>query len=74
MSKTHEPCTYSIRIKGTLGEQWLSSFAGMLIDLGTDGETCLTGSFVDQAGLYSQLRKIRDLGMELISVYRIETD
>ena len=45
----------------------------MSITLQDDGETLLTGPLVDQAALYGLLRKVRDLGMPLISVSRVES-
>jgi hypothetical protein len=63
---------YAIRIKGQLHEQWATWFAGMILTFEASGETLLTGPVVDQAALYGLLRKVRDLGMPLISVMTIE--
>ncbi len=68
----HEPGHYEIRIKGHLDNRWADWFEGLTITLEDDGETLLTGSVVDQAALHGLLRKVRDLGMPLISVKRIE--
>jgi hypothetical protein len=65
---------YAIRIKGQLHEQWATWFAGMILTFEASGETLLTGPVVDQAALYGLLRKVRDLGMPLISVMPIEPD
>lgn len=62
------PIVYQIRIKGHLDEHWAERFEGMTITREENGETQLTGPVVDQAALYSLLRKVRDLGMPLISV------
>ena len=62
---------YQIRIQGHLGAEWTDWFEGLTITLQDNGETLLTGSVVDQAGLYGLLRKIRDLGMPLLSVNRV---
>lgn len=65
---------YEIRIKGHLGDQWVDWFEGMTITLQNDGETLLTGHVIDQSALHGLLKKIRDLGMPLLSVNRIEPD
>ncbi len=64
----NQPTVYQIRIKGHLGRQWADWFGGLSITLGDSGDTFLTGTVVDQAALYGLLRKLRDLGMPLISV------
>ena len=61
---------YHIRIKGHLGPQWADWFAGLSISLEANGDTLLTGPVVDQAALYGLLRKLRDVGLPLISVTR----
>ena len=63
---------YQIRIKGHLGSQWADWFEGLTITLEEDGETLLTGPVVDQAALHGLLKKVRDLGMPLLSVNRVE--
>ncbi|MBI1281521.1 MAG: hypothetical protein GC179_25565 [Anaerolineaceae bacterium] len=63
---------YEIRIKGHLSEQWAARFEGLSIILEDNGDTLLTGTVVDQAALHSLLRQIRDLGMPLISINRLE--
>jgi len=62
---------YQIRLKGHLGHQWTEWFGGLTITLEDDGETLLTGPVVDQAALHGLLRKVRDLGMPLLSVNRV---
>lgn len=66
-----QPTIYQIRIKGHLGSQWTDWFEGLTVTLGDNGETLLTGPVVDQAALHGLLRKVRDLGIPLISVARI---
>ena len=66
------PMIYQIRIKGHLGHQWIGWFGGLTISLEDNGITVLTGPVVDQAALYGLLRKVRDLGMVLLSVIRVE--
>jgi hypothetical protein len=63
---------YQIRIKGHLGPRWSGWFEGLKITLEDDGETLLTGPVADQAALHGLLRKVRDLGMPLISAIRVE--
>ncbi len=62
---------YQIRIKGHLGPQWTEWFEGLTITLEDNGDTLLTGPVVDQAALHGLLRKVRDLGMPLISAIRV---
>lgn len=73
-SVDHHPLGYyEIRVKGHLEPRWADWFEGMTIAAEANGETLLSGLVVDQAALHGMLRKIRDLGMPLISVNRIET-
>jgi hypothetical protein len=65
---------YQIRIEGHLGYQWTNWFGGLTIALEDNGETLLTGPVVDQAELYGLLRKVRDVGMPLLSVDRVKPD
>ena len=69
-----QPVIYQIRIKGHLGHQWTDWFEGLTITLEDNGETLLTGPVVDQAALHGLLKKVRDLGMPLLSVNRVEPD
>lgn len=64
---------YQIRIKGHLASLWADWFEGLTITLEDNGDTLLTGMVVDQAALHGLLRKVRDLGMLLISVNRVGT-
>ncbi len=68
----HEPGHYEIRIKGHLENRWANWFDGLTITLEDNGETRLSGPVTDQAALHGLLRKVRDLGMFLISLKRIE--
>jgi len=67
-----QPTVYQIRIKGQLGRQWTDWFEGLTLTALDNGETLLTGSVVDQAALHGLLRKVRDLGVLLLSVSRVE--
>lgn len=65
---------YQIRLKGHLGAQWSEWFNGMTITLENSGDTLLTGIITDQSQLHGLLKKIRDLGMPLISINDINSD
>jgi hypothetical protein len=66
-----QPTIYQIRVKGHLGSQWREWFGDLTLTLEDNGETLLTGPVVDQAALHGLLRKVRDLGMPLVSVARV---
>ena len=63
---------YEIRIKGHLDARWAAWFDGLTITLEENGATLLTGTVVDQAALHGVLRKVRDLGLPLVSVLQVE--
>ena len=67
-----QPVVYQIRVKGHLGHEWTDWFEGLTITLEEDGNTLLTGPVVDQAALHGLLKKVRDLGMPLVSVSPVE--
>jgi hypothetical protein len=67
-TETEEPKVYQIRLKGHLGPQWADWFEGLMITLEENGETLLSGPLVDQAALHGLLKKVRDLGLPLLSV------
>ena len=74
MSGTHpstedhdQPELYEIRIKGQLDNRWAAWFEGLTITREDNGDTRLTGPVVDQAALHGLLRKVRDLGLPLVS-------
>ena len=67
-----QPTTFQVRIKGHLGPEWTNWFGGLAITLENNGDTLLTGLVVDQAGLHGLLRRVRDLGMPLVSVSRMK--
>jgi hypothetical protein len=66
-----QPMIYQIRIKGHLGRQWTDWFEGLTITQEEGGDTLLTGPVVDQAALHGLLRKVRDLGIPLISAIHV---
>ena len=67
-----QPLAYQITLKGHLSVQWTDWFDGLTVTLEDNGETRLTGSVVDQAALHGLLKKVRDLGLPLVSVVRLE--
>src|SRR6266568_801216 len=71
-SEKAQPLVYQIRIKGHLGREWTNWFGDLTLTLEDNGETLLTGPVVDQAALHGLLRKVRDLGVPLLSVSRVE--
>lgn len=68
------PAVCEIRIRGHLGQPWQDWFLGLTILPDEDGTTLLTGPVVDQAALHGILKKVRDLGLPLISVNFVSTD
>ena len=67
-----QPVVYQIRLKGHLGSQWTDWFEGLTITLEENGDTLLTGPVIDQAALHGLLKKVRDLGMPLVSVIEVQ--
>jgi hypothetical protein len=67
-----QPVVYQIRLRGHLGSQWTKWFGGLIITLEEDDDALLTGPVVDQAALHGLLKKVRDLGMPLVSVSPVE--
>jgi hypothetical protein len=61
-----------VRVKGRIDQRWSDWFAGLAITHTDQGETILSGTIVDQAALYGLLAKLRDLGLPLLSVNRVE--
>ena len=67
-----QPMVYQIRIEGHLGPKWTAWFGHVSITLEDNGDTLLTCLVVDQATLHGLLRKVRDLGVPLISAIRVK--
>jgi len=67
-----KPMDYQIRLKGHLDSQWTDWFDGPSITLEEDGDTLLTGPVVDQSALHGLLKKVRDLGLPLLSLNLVE--
>jgi hypothetical protein len=70
--KHNQPQRYEIRLKGHLDERWTEWFEGLTITLEENGDTLLTGVVIDQSALHGLLKKVRDLGMPLISVCTVK--
>jgi len=66
--------TYQIRVSGQLDPQWADWFGGMTIVYEEQDETVLTGLIADQAALFGILARVRDLGLTLVAVNRIEVE
>ncbi len=67
-----EPLAYQIRLKGQLGREWAEWFGGLSITLDVNDDTLLVSPPIDQAALHGLLKKVRDLGLRLISVNPID--
>jgi hypothetical protein len=79
MSDTHPstdkhagPQIYEIRLKGHLEARWADRFGGLTLTLADNGETHLIGPVIDQAALHGLLKRVRDVGLPLLSVNRLE--
>ena len=68
-----EPWLYEIRLKGHLDSRWAAWFEGLILTREDNGETLLSGPVVDQAALHGLLRKVRDVGMPLLSLTRVRS-
>jgi hypothetical protein len=68
----HGPERYEIRLKGHLDARWADRFEGLSFTYNNDGTTILNGPVVDQAALHGMLRRVRDIGMPLISVNQVD--
>jgi hypothetical protein len=68
----HTPGRYEIRLKGHLDDRWAAWFDGLSLTHEGDGTTVIHGPVVDQAALHGLLRKVRDVGLPLVSVTHVE--
>jgi hypothetical protein len=65
---------YEIRLTGHLDAHWTAWFDGMTVNNENDGTTVISGQIVDQAALHGLLQRVRDLGLPLVSVRKVDTD
>ena len=71
--KAHpEPELYEIRVRGHLDARWVNRFEGLTITLEENGDTLLTVPVIDQAALHGLFKKVRDLGLSLVSVNPVQ--
>jgi hypothetical protein len=70
----NEAGLYEIRLKGHLGARWAAWFDGLTLTQNNDGTTVIGGPVVDQAALHGLLQKVRDIGLPLVSVTRVDPD
>jgi hypothetical protein len=64
---------YEIRVIGHLDPRWSAWFDGLTLSLKDDGTTAISGPIVDQAALHGVLRRVRDVGLSLVSITQVET-
>ena len=69
-----EPVRYERRVQGVLDPGWSAWFEGLRVTSDQAGQTTIAGPVTDQAALHGLLAKVRDLGLELLSVRRIDPD
>ncbi len=72
--RSSDSSRYEICIAGRLGPRWAAWFDGMTLNIAGDGTTVLAGPVADQAALHGVLARIRDLGLPLVSVTRLDAD
>ena len=71
-TKQPQPEIFEIRLQGHLDTRWASWFDGLTITQTEDGNTVLSGPVADQAALHGLLKKVRDLGLPLLSINPIK--
>jgi hypothetical protein len=74
VSSTSPPVRYQITVEGVLDARWSSWFDGLEMTSDASGRTTIAGPVADQAALHGLLARIRDLGLPLIDVHRVELD
>ncbi|WP_426592865.1 hypothetical protein ACPPVS_14000 [Cellulomonas sp. McL0617] len=71
-SEPHDGQRYEIRLEGHLEPRWSAWFDGLTLTQDVDGTTVVRGPVLDQAALHGLLQKVRDVGLPLVSVSRID--
>jgi hypothetical protein len=69
-----EPTRYELRVQSVLDDRWSAWFEGLQVSSDQAGQTTIAGPVTDQAALHGLLAKIRDLGLPLLSVRRLDQD
>jgi hypothetical protein len=69
-----EPVRYELRVQGVLDPRWSVWFEGLRVTADQAGQTTIAGPVADQAALHGLLTKIRDLGLPLLEVRRLDPD
>ena len=69
-----EPARYELRLQGVLDDRWSAWFEGLRITSDDQGQTTIVGPVADQAALHGLLAKVRDLGLPLLSVRRLDPE
>jgi len=72
--RPHGSGQYEIRLQGHLAGRWAAWFDGLSLSRESDGTTLIRGPAADQAALHGLLQKVRDTGLQLVSVTQIEPD
>ena len=72
--RSADSVSYEIRLEGRLDPRWAARFDGMTLASTDDGSTVLTAATLDQAALHGVLRRVRDLGLPLLSVTQLGPD
>ncbi len=67
-----ESTRYRIRVRGMLPANWAEWFDGFAVSYEAGGDTTLTGTVADQAALYGLISRVRDLGLSLVAIERID--
>lgn len=68
------PGRYEIRVQGHLTDRWAACFEGCSLSHDSDGTTVISRTHVDQAALHGLLRRVRDVGLPLVSVLHVDAD
>jgi hypothetical protein len=72
VSETESPAYYEITVEGILDSRWSAWFDGLHLAGDAAGRTTIAGPVADQAALHGVLARIRDLGLPLLAVRRVE--